>query len=109
MAIPDIGSFSPTLPDAGLMLLLGALMTVGHFLFTAAYKHAPASLLAPVNYLHLVWAAGLGFVVFAHIPDGWSLLGIAMVTAAGAAVALNSHLQQRRLTAASEAAAEPAV
>ena len=43
-------------PDLALVLALGALATLGHFLFTAAYRQAPASLLAPVNYMHLVWA-----------------------------------------------------
>jgi hypothetical protein len=44
------------------MLTLGAMAMAGHLLFTAAYAYAqaPAGLLAPVNYLHLVWAAILG-------------------------------------------------
>ena len=85
----------PGLVDIILMGLLGALATAGHFLFTAAYRHAPASLLAPVNYLHLVWAAGLGWLFFDHIPVGWSLLGIVMVMAAGVAAALRSQVMSR--------------
>ena len=50
LAIPHFGQvFAATPADTGLMVLLGTLMTVGHFLFTAAYRMAPASLLAPVN------------------------------------------------------------
>ena len=71
-----------------MMLLLGALATLGHFLFTAAYREAPASLLAPVGYLHLVWAGGLGLLIFGHVPDGWGLAGMALVCASGVAVAL---------------------
>lgn len=96
LAAPSLKDFAPPLFDIGLMVVLGALATVGHFLFTAAYREAPASLLAPINYLHLVWAGGLGWIVFGHVPEGWSLLGMAMVAAAGAAVALNSHLRHRR-------------
>jgi drug/metabolite transporter (DMT)-like permease len=69
--------------DLGLMLLLGLLATIGHFLFTASYREAPAGLLAPVNYVHLVWAAGLGWMVFAHVPDHLALVGMAMVCGAG--------------------------
>jgi drug/metabolite transporter (DMT)-like permease len=105
MAIPSLERFAPTEFDIGLMTLLGALMAIGHFLFTAAYREAPASLLAPVNYLHLVWAGGLGWLIFSHVPERWSLLGMGMVAAAGIAVALNAHLQQRRTRA--EAAAVP--
>jgi drug/metabolite transporter (DMT)-like permease len=77
--------------DFGLMVALGAFATLGHFLFTAAYREAPASLLAPVNYLHLVWATGLGVVVFDHFPDWISLAGMALVCASGVASALRAR------------------
>lgn len=83
--------------DVALVVALGALATAGHFLFTAAYREAPASLLAPVNYLHLVWAALLGWLVFGHVPNGISLLGIAMIAGAGMAVALQSQRAKRAL------------
>ncbi len=84
-------------PDAaglGLMALLGALATGGHFLFAAAYRHAGASVLAPVNYMHVVWAAGLGWLVFSHRPDGLTALGMALVVAGGAAVALRAGIRR---------------
>lgn len=77
--------------DLAQMGLLGVLATGGHFLFTAAYREAPASLLAPVNYMHLVWAGILGFLVLGHMPDGWTLVGMAMVASAGVAVALRAQ------------------
>ena len=80
-----------TLPDMGLLLALGVLATLGHFLFTAAYRDAPASLLAPMQYVHLVWAAGLGWLVFGHIPDSLSIGGMLLVIVAGMALALRSH------------------
>ncbi len=82
----------PGLLDILLMGLLGALATAGHFLFTAAYREAPASTLAPVNYLHLVWAAILGWLVFGHVPDGITLIGMMLVVAAGVAVAWRTKL-----------------
>ena len=81
--------------DLGLMGLLGVLATAGHFLFTTAYREAPASLLAPVNYLHLVWAVILGWLVFGHMPDGWTLIGMAKVAGAGVAVALRAQFGRR--------------
>jgi drug/metabolite transporter (DMT)-like permease len=77
--------------DWALLLVLGVLATVGHFLFTAAYRQAPAALLAPMNYLHLVWAAILGWVVFGHSPDGITLAGMGLVAVAGAGIALHTH------------------
>lgn len=86
----------PDLADLVLMLALGILATFGHALFTAAYREAPASLLAPVNYLHLVWAGLLGWLVFAHVPDPMTVSGMALVAAAGAATALRSHFARPR-------------
>ncbi len=87
LAIGSLRDLHVTAIDLALMGALGALMTAGHFLFTAAYREAPASLLAPVNYLHVFWAAGLGWLVFGHLPDSWSVIGMALVCAAGALVA----------------------
>lgn len=79
--------------DWALLLALGVLATIGHFLFTAAYREAPASVLAPINYMHLVWAAILGWIVFGHSPDGVTILGMTMVAVAGAGIALNTHFK----------------
>lgn len=37
----------------------------------------------PYSYTLLVWAALLGFVVFGDMPDGWTILGAAVVVASG--------------------------
>lgn len=76
------------------LLVLGALSTVGHFLLTAAYREAPASLLAPVNYMHLIWAGLLGWLVFAHTPDALTIFGMGLVATAGIAVALRTHFSK---------------
>ncbi len=89
-----VDGFAPTAKDFGLMLLLGVLATVGHFLFTSAYRYAPASLLAPVNYLHLVFAGLLGFVVFGHVPDVYAMIGMAAIALSGVATALRVHVEK---------------
>lgn len=81
----------PTPLEAGLMASLGVLGGVGHFLFTAAFRHAPASLLAPMTYLQLLWAGLLGWLVFGHLPDALGVLGMAIVAGSGVMVALRSR------------------
>lgn len=80
----------PGARDLVLMGLLGVLAAGAHALFTAAYREAPASTLAPINYLHLVWAAILGWIIFAHVPDHWTVLGMVLVAGSGIVVALYS-------------------
>lgn len=88
LALPDLPRLSIPPLDLAMIGALGALATLGHFLFTAAYREAPAALLAPVNYLHIVWATLLGWGVFAHAPDAPTLLGMGLVLIAGVLAAI---------------------
>lgn len=90
LALRSLDGLAVAPGDLSLMALVGVSSTVGHFLFTAAYREAPASMLAPVNYLHLAWAGGLGWLVFGHLPDAVGLTGMMMIAGAGMLVALNA-------------------
>ena len=79
---------SPSLQEWAWLVALGAGAGLGHYLYTAAFRQAPASVLAPLSNLQMVWAGLLGWWVFAHIPDGWALLGMGLIAAAGALTAL---------------------
>jgi drug/metabolite transporter (DMT)-like permease len=82
---------APSVLDVLLFASLGAYGGLGHFLFTAAYREAPASLLAPMNYLQLLWAGLLGWLVFGHAPDAMSLLGMAVIAASGVLIAFKTR------------------
>ena len=71
-----------------LFLSLGVYGGLGHFLFTAAYRHAPASVIAPLSYLQLLWAGMLGWFIFGHVPDALSILGMGVIAGSGLLVAL---------------------
>lgn len=73
----------PTPVPLALIVLLAALSTLGHLLLTSAYREAPASTLAPVNYLHLGFATVLGWLAFQQIPDTLGFAGMAAIAAAG--------------------------
>ncbi len=74
-----------------LFLSMGFTGGLGHFLYTAAYRHATASLLAPMSYLQLLWAGLLGWIVFDHVPDRLSILGMSVVAASGVMIAFKSR------------------
>lgn len=76
------------LPDWKLWLALcfmGVMATVGHFMLILAYQRAPASTLTPYLYSQIAFAMLGGWLAFSHVPDGWSVLGMAMIAACGAA------------------------
>jgi drug/metabolite transporter (DMT)-like permease len=78
---------SATLPreplDWVLFGLMGVFGLVGHLLLIRAYDFASASLLIPMHYSQLVWVILLGYLVFDDFPDGWSLVGMAIIVVAG--------------------------
>ncbi|MBO9575163.1 MAG: DMT family transporter [Sphingobium sp.] len=82
---------APTLREGIALCCIGGLGGLGHFLFTAAFRNAPASLLAPMSYLQLIWALLFGWIGFGHIPDAVGMLGIAIVGASGVLAALRSR------------------
>ncbi|MDP3211720.1 DMT family transporter [Methylotenera sp.] len=82
---------TPSLWEALLFLSMGMTGGIGHFLYTAAYRHSPASLLAPMNYLQLIWAGVLGWLVFNHVPDTLSMVGMCIIIMSGAIIAIKSR------------------
>jgi drug/metabolite transporter (DMT)-like permease len=66
-----------------LLVMAGALASIGHYMLIAAHRHAPASLLSSFIYSQLVWVVVLGYVVFGDVPDGYTLAGAAIVIGSG--------------------------
>jgi len=62
----------------------------GNFLLLFAYRRASATLLAPLVYVQLVAATGLGWLVFGTLPEGSTWLGLAVIIASGIAATLLS-------------------
>ena len=77
------------------LLLMGAMATVGHFLLILAYQRTPAATLTPYLYAQIGFAMLGGWLVFSHVPDGWSLLGMLMIAVCGAAGAWLALRQAR--------------
>jgi drug/metabolite transporter (DMT)-like permease len=84
LALPFVWT---ALTDGWLWLALcfmGLMATIGHFLLILGYQRAPASTLTPYLYTQIAFAMLAGWLVFSHVPDGWSVAGIAMIAVCGA-------------------------
>ena len=78
--------FDPVIPDvtaAFYLLGVGVAATISGVLGVYAYRAAPASVLAPLQYLEIVSATIFGWLVFQHFPDALKWLGIAIIIASG--------------------------
>ncbi|WP_066458411.1 DMT family transporter [Castellaniella caeni] len=56
---------------------------LGHFLQIQAYRHAPASMLAPFLYFQIISATVLGWLIWGQFPDAISWLSIFVICASG--------------------------
>lgn len=77
------GSFEINANQGLLMIGLGVFGGIGHWLLISAFRWAPASLLAPFQYLQLIWAILLGVLVFNQWPDALSITGMLIIVGSG--------------------------
>ena len=92
LALPWIwGGPMPTAPEALMIASLGLCGGAGHFLLISAFRHAPASTLSPFLYVQLIWATMLGAWLYGEVPDALSLTGMAIIAAAGLAIAFSER------------------
>ncbi len=104
IAASCVAPFFWTTPDLlswGLMAAMGGFGAAFQFCIIRAYSAAPASTVAPYNYSNLVWAALFGFLVFAEVPDPWTVVGAGVITVSGLYI-----FHRERLRSESSAALE---
>ncbi len=70
-----------------LLVLCGLLGGVGQICMTFSYRYAEPSLLAPFDYVAMVWAVALGYFIFAEVPEPMVMAGACIVVAAGLFIA----------------------
>ena len=74
---------------------MGVMAGVGHYFVTIAYSQAPAAVIAPFNYLQLVGAALLGYLLFGDMPDFWSWVGAGVIVCSGLYIGHRERIRYR--------------
>jgi drug/metabolite transporter (DMT)-like permease len=69
------------------LFVMGLSSALGNLLLLKAYAHTSPATIAPFLYTQIAFAMLAGWAVYGHMPDGWSMLGIALIAASGAASA----------------------
>ncbi len=73
---------APTLDDVPYLVLLAVCGTVAPFAVTRALRIMDASVVAPLDFLRLPFTALAGFLLFAEIPDRWTIIGALVIIGA---------------------------
>jgi drug/metabolite transporter (DMT)-like permease len=87
---------APGALDLAALLLLGIVSMAAHACVNRSLKIAPASVVAPYQYTLIVWAIVLGYLAFGDIVEFWTLVGAAIICAAGLALLLLEREAARR-------------
>lgn len=82
-----------TLQDWGMLAALGVIGTMAHLVMTWSLRFAPASTLAPMQYLEIPIGTAIGWLIFSDLPNGLAAIGICITVGAG----LYIILRERRL------------
>jgi drug/metabolite transporter (DMT)-like permease len=87
---------TPSWPELAMMIGIGLIAAVGHYLIIRAYDHAPAPVLAPFGYAEIVMATVVGYVAFGDIPDRWTALGVVVLIASGLYISVREGTRRDR-------------
>ncbi|MBA5776623.1 DMT family transporter [Stappia sp. F7233] len=93
----------PTRRELVLLLAAAVFFNGAFLLMIFAMRTGEIAVVAPFRYSIIVWAIGLGFVVWGEVPDAFTLLGAAVIVATG----IYSFLRERKLARRPDLASGP--
>jgi drug/metabolite transporter (DMT)-like permease len=70
--------------------------TLGLAFITQAFRIGPASVVAPFDYMGLLWASVIGWLIWQEAPDWIDTVGAALIVASGVAIAWNEARQAKK-------------
>jgi drug/metabolite transporter (DMT)-like permease len=79
---------TPTLVELAWLAAIAVFATLVHLCFNQAIKEADLTVLLPFDFTRLIWAAIVGYLIFAEAPSIWTWVGGAMIFTAGTYLAI---------------------
>lgn len=86
----------PSWPMLGLMIVGGAIATLGQIALTRAFRVADTSAVMPIDYAKLPFSALLGWFAFGEVLDAWTWVGAAVIAASTLYIAHREAMLARR-------------
>lgn len=87
LAMPFVYLPMPS-PHLGLLAAMAAMSLLAGLLIIAAYRTAPAIVVAPMQYSQILWAALYGWLFFSEKVSLWTGVGTAIIIASGIYIVL---------------------
>lgn len=84
------------------LLGVGVFMILAQLLITHSFEHGKASVFAPIAYSAVVFSGILGWLIWGHIPDFWSFIGLCLVVLGGVLSILVEKKYENKMEGKSE-------
>jgi drug/metabolite transporter (DMT)-like permease len=83
LASLPFGWVMPSMRILELLVVMGLIGGVGQLLMTEALRVAPVGVVAPFDYIQLLWASLIGFSIWGEAPEPVTMAGAMVVAASG--------------------------
>jgi drug/metabolite transporter (DMT)-like permease len=90
------GWLAPTVYDLLFLAGIGVSNIVAQFAVIRSLKLARASVVVPYQYTLIVWSVVFGWLVFAELPDGYTIVGAVIIVAAGLYIFWREQVKARK-------------
>lgn len=97
LILPFVWESIPNLQTVALIIGMASCAGIGEVLVIRALDVGEAVALAPIHYSLILWATFYGYVVYADLPDMWTILGCVIIVASGL-YTINRERQASRKT-----------
>lgn len=97
----------PTATELAWLLLIGVLASISQWSVSEAFRHAETGALMPVDFLRLIWASMLGYLIFAEVPEASIWVGALLIMASVAYITYREARTQSERRAARAGAPGP--
>jgi len=71
-----------TLTQLGLLIVMGGSMICAQTCVVRAFAAGEATFVSPIQFIRLIGAALIGFLIFGEVPDVWTLAGATIIVSA---------------------------
>ncbi len=80
-----------------LLAAIGALTTIGMIGFVRGFSAGEANAVGPMEYVRLIYAALLGYYIFAEVPDLWTAVGATIIVGSTLYIARDEHYRSSKV------------
>lgn len=87
------------------LLIASVFVGIAIYLMALGFRDVDLSVVAPFRYTYLITSTVGGYLVFAELPDGWTVFGALLIVGSGIYTLHREAVRRRKLTAEAQTAA----